>query len=420
MLTSLLLATVVLQGPNQAPVPPVAPALPVRVGSISGPKAANEVDGVNEADKHQSAPLPPPPTVDAKHQAELDSDTAQGKKYSEQVEKELKLSKDAEGLKRVQRIGAEIAAIANKTPIIATWGDKRFSTFNYTFKVIEGKDVNAFSLPGGFIYVYEGLLKYVESDDELAGVLAHEISHASLRHVSTLEHEYSKLEAFQLPLILIAILTGGSAGSNALTLGSLLGQATGSGWSVKAEQAADYGGFQYMLKTKYNPTGMLTMMERLARDERNSPNIDLGIYRSHPPSKERALALTMDMERSQIPIRRSQVATSFRCVVKPGDNGLVEIEFSGKKIVAFAGTNALTRADQTADALNEFFDSSPELFDVQLGEPGWIMARRLPLFKLAEEDAEAEKKPMDVVQLETLASLKLAIYRLAYRVWDTR
>ena len=120
MLNSLLLATAVLQGLNQAAEPCVAPAAAAHSGSGVGRQILSINDGGKESDKRQSAPLPPPPTVDPKHQAELDSDTAQGKKYSEQVEKELKLSKDTEGLKRVQRIGAEIAAIANKTPIIAT------------------------------------------------------------------------------------------------------------------------------------------------------------------------------------------------------------------------------------------------------------------------------------------------------------
>lgn len=397
MLVSLILASVLIKGPDTG-------------SQASAPTSST-------AQVPTSAPVP---IVDSKHQADLDSDKAAGKKYSEQVEKETKLSKDIEGQKRVQRIGAEIAAVANRTQIIATWGDKRFSPFNYTFKVLEGKDVNAFSLPGGYIYVYDGLLKYIESDDELAGVLAHEVSHASLRHVATLEREYSKMEAIQLPLILVAILAGGNGGANALTLGSLLGQATGSGWSLKAEQAADYGGFQYMLKTKYNPTGLLTVMERLARDERNSPNIDLGIYRNHPPSRERAQSITQDMQAQGIPIRRSLVATSFRCTVKPGDNGLVEVDFSGRKIIAFAGTDALTRADKIMETLNDFFDSSPELYDVQLGPDGWIMARRERLLQLTAEEGDAEKKPVEVVQLETLANLKLAIYRLAYRVWDTR
>ncbi len=117
-------------------------------------------------------------------------------------------------------IGGELAAIANASKVRTTWGDKRLNPFEYTFKVVE-EDVNAFSLPGGYIYIYEGLVKYAESDDELAGVLAHEIAHASMRHVATMQREAGKLSAMQNPLILAAILIGGAKGGDAMMVGQL-------------------------------------------------------------------------------------------------------------------------------------------------------------------------------------------------------
>jgi len=163
---------------------------------------------------------------EAKHQRDIDNDIKLGKDYSADVDKETKPSEDKAIVERVQRIGNELAEIANATPITALWGDKRMSKFPYVFKVIQGKDVNAFSLPGGTIYVYEGLVKYVESDDELAGVLSHEISHASLRHVATLQREQSKLSIIQLPLLLLTLLSGQLPGldqpSAPLTFGSAI------------------------------------------------------------------------------------------------------------------------------------------------------------------------------------------------------
>jgi predicted Zn-dependent protease len=362
-----------------------------------------------------------PPVLDPKHEANVQNDKELGKKYSAEVDKELKASADADGLKRVQRIGSEMAEIANRTLTKTLWGDKRFSPFDYQFKLVEGKDVNAFSLPGGYIYVYDGLLKYVESDDELAGVLAHEIGHAALRHVATLQREQSKLNAIQLPLILVAILAGGSSGAaGALGLGSLVGTAVGNGWSVKAEQAADYAGFQYIAQSKYNPTGMLTMMERLARDERGGPNIDWGIYRTHPPSRERAAALETNISRAGIPVQRSAVTTSYRATMRPGENLNVDVLFGGRRIVSFSGTDAIQRADELVPRLNTFMDSEPDLFDLEIDLDGTVFARRRALFQISPLDAEAAKRPLADYQKEVMKNLKTAIYGLAYRVWDTR
>jgi predicted Zn-dependent protease len=362
-----------------------------------------------------------PPVLDPKHEANVQNDKELGKKYSAEVDKELKASADADGLKRVQRIGGEMAEIANRTLTKTLWGDKRFSPFDYQFKLVEGKDVNAFSLPGGYIYVYDGLLKYVESDDELAGVLAHEIGHAALRHVATLQREQSKLNAIQLPLILVAILAGGSSGAaGALGLGSLVGTAVGNGWSVKAEQAADYAGFQYIAQSKYNPTGMLTMMERLARDERGGPNIDWGIYRTHPPSRERAAALETDISRAGIPFQRSAVTTSYRATMRPGENLNVDVLFGGRRIVSLSGTDAIQRADELVPRLNTFMDSEPDLFDLEIDVDGTVFARRRALFQISPLDAEAAKRPLADYQKEVMKNLKTAIYGLAYRVWDTR
>jgi len=376
-----------------------------------------------------AAPPAPAPTQaapsqaaqdDAKHKQDIQNDIEAGKKYAEQADKELKVSQDAEANARLQRIGADIAAIANANPITALWGDKRFSAFPYSFKLVEGKDVNAFSLPGGYIYVYEGLIKYCESDDELAGVLAHEVAHASLRHVATLQREQSKLNAIQLPLILIAILASSNQAGNVIQGVGVLGTAIGSGWSVKAEEAADYGGFQYMLKSKYNPTGMLTLMERLARDEKNQPTIDWGIYQTHPPSRERADSLSHDMAEANVPIERSKVTTSFRATVKPGEDHSVDILFGKKKLVSFGGSDALQRADDTVVRLNSFFDDVPDLFEIGTGEDGAILGRRRPLIKLTADDAAVAKMTVEDLKKETVRNLRVALYGLAYRVWDLR
>ena len=356
-------------------------------------------------------------------QRDIDADKEKGKKYSALVEKEVKLSKDTAIVERVERLGGIMAAIANKTPVTTTWGEKRLSSFDYAFKVVEDKDVNAFSLPGGYIYVNEGLVKYAESDDELMGVLAHEVAHAEMRHVATLQREQEKLSTAQLPLLLAAIFSGNSETIGAVLTGtSLINMAKGSGWSVKAEQAADFGGFQYMLKTDYDPTGMLTFMERLARDDRSKPQgfVDLGIFRTHPPGRERADALVRYMTDSGMPIRRSHVAASFRATAKPVQGEQVEILYGGRHVTTLAGPDSAERAGRVTERLNDFFDSMPELYDISFGPGGEILGRKQTLITITSLDAGALNKPTRDLQQEAVRNLRTALYNVAYRVWDAR
>jgi Zn-dependent protease with chaperone function len=358
-----------------------------------------------------------PSALDARHKSELDRDKELGKKYSVEVEKGLKLSKNQEAVDRVQRIGGELAEVANRENVTVLWGDRRLNPFEYTFKVVEGQDVNAFSLPGGYIYIHEGLIKFSESDHELAGVLAHEIAHASFRHVATLQKEAGKLSVMQIPLILAAIF-GGTSGMDVLRAGGLAAQAVASGWSQKAEEAADFGGLQYMLSSNYNPTGILTFMERLAKDEQSRPYVNWGIYRTHPPSRERAAALTQSMRTLNLPIRRSQVTVSLKTQVKPGENGIVELWFSGKKLVGFAGTDALDRADAAARRLDVYFDDVPDVYTIRTSYPATILGGAKPLITLLPEDAKAETLSVDDLLDRTVKNLQAAVFNISYRVWS--
>ncbi len=357
---------------------------------------------------------------DPKHAADLKRDADLGKQYASEAEKELKASKSQLHIDRVNRIGDEIAAIANLNQVKALWGDPRLNPFEYHFKVVEGKDVNAFSLPGGYIFVYEGLLDFVESDDELAGVLSHEIAHASFRHLATLMREQSRFDAFSIPLILIAILSGGQAGTGSLVLRDLINQAGRSGWSQKAEDSADYGAFQYMLQSKYSPVALLTFMERLAATQRAIEAIDWGIFRTHPPSRDRAELITSYLNAAKIQIRRSQVSLSFRTVAKDGSSGSIGVEFNGRKLHTFAGVEAKVRAEEAVLKLNAFFDTVPELFEVQAMPDGTVVGRKRALFTVSPADAEAAGSSVDKLTSDSVRAMKRSLYMLAFRVWDAR
>jgi hypothetical protein len=368
--------------------------------------------------KEPVAPQAPPAdeafVISANRQKELDSDRELGSRYSAETEKQYKISGDVELTKRLERISNELVPIANRTLVKVTWGDPLPARFEYQIKLIEGDDVNAFSIPGGFIYVFEGLMKTAESDDEIAGVLAHEIAHAAQRHVIVLQKKATRINALTLPLVILGILTGNPA---ALIIGQGVGTAFTSGWSVDAEKSADYAAMQYMQKSRYDITGLLTFMERLAAMERVLPE-DLGIFRTHPPGRARAEAITQYMDERGVPLRRSRVSSSLRVVLEPGDNDTVLLKMGKRKLFNLAGNDAIARGDAAAKALNEFFDSSPQVYELTLSLDGTLTGRRRQLVHLTEEDAAHFRVPVHEFRQNALKSVRNAMLASSFRLWE--
>ncbi len=368
-----------------------------------------------------------PPTVQSgqqktKAEIQLDKDVADdkeiGKKAADEYDKQYRPTKDTEAQRRVEEIGAKLALIANANGFEVLWGDKRHSEFEYKFKVVESKDVNAFSLPGGYIYVFQGLVDFCQSDDELAGVLAHEISHASQRHVATLRREQDKLLPITIPIILASIFSGGQNAGPGIAAVGLGTTAATNGWSVKAETSADYGGAQLMVAAGYDATGMLTFMERLqAKEGVVDTAVDWGIYRTHPLSKVRAQRIEEYMKKNLIPIRRSQVAADFRVSGKANDKGQTTL-FFGKRKLFVVGNPANDRTNALTKTLNDFFDRVPEMYEVTTGEEGVIYAKNRTLITLTADDAKANNMDLETLQNSVAKSIRSSIFTLAYHIWE--
>ena len=308
-----------------------------------------------------------------------DAEVRLGRMNAESNDKQVRLVTDAAIVERVNRIGKEIAAVANKTPIPAKWGSGQLKPFNYSFKVVDDKDINAYSLPGGFIYVNKGLLDYVRSDDELAGVLAHEITHASHHHMMKLIKEQNKIQNVLLPAMIAAILLSKSNPGDIGTLltgSSLYTTAKLNTYGVEAEKDADFGGLTLLTHTKYNPVGLYSVMLRLASDERNHNLVDLGIYRTHPPGDERAEAAKKLLEELHVPIELSKVDPTQRVTVtlnKAGAKGrdVAELKIQGMtlcKVIAADDQTAEERGIKIAMKLTPFFDRELQAFEVKLNQ----------------------------------------------------
>jgi predicted Zn-dependent protease len=414
MLSTLVFASLLLkQGPTQGQEPRV----PAPIGGPQTPK-----------DKVKTPTGPPTPwfnkdedtfdlPTDPKHREDLKHDEEQGKKYAAEVLKEIDPSTNMAYQERVERIGQEIAHIANHTNAIASWGDRRHNVYHYRYTVLKGEDVNAFSLPGGYIFVFEGLMKFVESDDELAGVLGHETSHAAFRHIATLKHK-SNSEAYLGGLAILASILSHNVAPFAAT--NMIMQSTESGWSINAEKAADYGGFQILQNShKYNPVAMLTFMERLNRQDRAMDKImNSTIYQTHPITKERAEAMESDLKDAGIPVERSKASPTFRVQLRNCPDGTVDAAFDSRKIYKFGGPDAQARAAAVAEKLNRFYDEVPQAFDVSgRTNPSVITYKTDVLFTVSPEDAAANKTTQDKLVADTINAIKKSLIDLGYRVW---
>jgi len=369
-----------------------------------------------------AAQAPAPAFADDKKKApEEDPEVRLGRENAAENDRTVKLITDAALLDRVNRIGREIAAIANSEQIPVLWGQPELKKFEYTFKIVQDKDVNAYSLPGGFIYVHTGLLDYIHSDDELAGVLAHEIAHAAHHHMMKLIGEQNKMQRnLILPILLAAILTrsGGQDLGNLLLAGQLYMVAKLNSYGVEAEKDSDQAAVRYLMKTKYNPVGLLTFMERLARDELRGPERELGIFRTHPPSPERARALLALLGEMKIPVHRRDVDPTLSARVGTTTmNGVTLAEVKLNKTViarlaAAEGQSGEERAKQFSENLNRLLDAGLQMYEVRLNpDKTRVLARSQTLLAFTQADADAQKTTVAQLSQDALSAIKNLLWQ---------
>ncbi|MBC7526418.1 MAG: M48 family metalloprotease [Chthonomonadaceae bacterium] len=370
--------------------------------------------GLSSQGKAQTVPNPLPPISTEADRPDItatdpnDSEVRLGRENSILNDKQVKLLTDPQMVARVNRIGREIAVIANKQVVPSLWGNSQIKPFDYTFKIVDDKDVNAYSLPGGFIYVNKGLLDMVRSDDELAGVLAHEVAHAAHHHMIKLLKEQNKLNKVLLPLQLaaLAMIIGGQSGGNGRGTNDAANLMTGlnlysiarlNSYGVEAEKDADHTGMIYLTKTKYNPVGLYSFMIRLAKLERSHNGIDLGIYRTHPPGVERVAAAEAELSLLKIPIALGEVDPTLRTNVfltkTEAGTEIAEVKMRDVVMCRVIGTdsmNAEQRGATISKRLNSLLDSNLQPFEIRASRDNTVtLVRGTSL--LTQADALAQK-----------------------------
>ena len=223
---------------------------------------------------------------------DLNKEQKLGKKLSENIEKKYEVVEDLEKNLLLREIGNKLAKVSE------------LKGMNYHFKILNIEEPNAFSIPGGYIYVTYDLFDYIQSDDELAGILAHEIAHVIHNHALKQTRDNTK---FTLLTILAVLLTGepdvGVLGK--LTTITFLNQ-----YSREYEEEADLTAIDLLTKTEYNPVGFLTFLERLYTREMFKPEVNLGIFQTHPETENRINYVKDKLKEKGIDIDR-RVTTDY-------------------------------------------------------------------------------------------------------------
>ena len=204
---------------------------------------------------------------------------AQGKKYHEYILAQYGVYDDPDLQTYVNEIGQKLAAQSHR------------SHLKFHFTVLDSPEINAFALPGGYIYITRGIMAYLNSEAEIAGVLGHEIGHVTARH--SVRQQSGQFASSLLNVVVAATTGNQSLGqlSNQLTTGIVRG------YGRKHELEADKLGAQYLHNIGYNPESMLEVIgvlkdqeiyeRELAKKQNREPNVYHGVYSTHPKNDKR-------------------------------------------------------------------------------------------------------------------------------------
>jgi predicted Zn-dependent protease len=215
-----------------------------------------------------------------------------GKSYAMQLEKSVKFVNDPVVTEYVNRIAQNLVKNSDaKVP--------------FTIKVIDSDEVNAMALPGGFMYVNSGLILTADDEAEMAGVIAHEISHVAAHHAVREQTRMNYAQLGTIPLIFI----GGWTGYGIYEAAQIGIPLTFLQFSRGFEAQADFLGVQYMYRAGYDPQAFVTIFEKLENLEKTKPHLISKAFSSHPQTPDRIEATQKEIA-TILPPRAEYVVTT--------------------------------------------------------------------------------------------------------------
>jgi predicted Zn-dependent protease len=198
-----------------------------------------------------------------------------GKELFDKLEKHGYLDRNERVEHYITNIGNRL--LANSNPI-----------FDFRFCVIKNAGINAFATPGGYVYVFRGLINLVETESELAGVLAHEIAHVNARHISRMAEKAGRLNVAALAALMASALFGGGGQASAALAAMTMATATHMSlqYSREHEEEADRLGMAILVQSGYEGHSMVDFLKIMRRYEFYSNSIP-SYFMTHPGTDER-------------------------------------------------------------------------------------------------------------------------------------
>ena len=206
-----------------------------------------------------------------------------GRETNAQVRKEVPETRDAQTLAYLRGIGERLARQAA--------GPK----YPYSFAMANYRQINAFALPGGPVWIHRGVLHAATNESQVAGVLAHEVAHIAQRHAAS---QLTKGMMANLGLGLLgAVLGGGAGGGAAQSAAAFLTNGIFMKFSRDDEREADQVGLQLMRRAGWDGRGMVELFEMLQREARRNPGSVEVFFSSHPSPQDRIERLRSEIAR---------------------------------------------------------------------------------------------------------------------------
>lgn len=195
-----------------------------------------------------------------------------GAGYAQQIERQLPLVEDAELTRYINVLGDSIARIADARNL------------DWSFRIVDSPDVNAFAIPGGFIYINRGLIERSTSLAQVAGVIGHEIGHVTMRHSIK---QMQKAQGTNLGVTLVCVLTSVCNNEASQAMINIGASAAFASFSRQDEDEADAEGVTYMVDARIDPNGIPEMFQILLDERTRKPGALDTWFRSHPLEESR-------------------------------------------------------------------------------------------------------------------------------------
>jgi predicted Zn-dependent protease len=198
-----------------------------------------------------------------------------GATYSAQIAKQMPLITDPEALRYLNVLGDSLAKVTDQRDL------------QWHFNIVDSKEVNAFAVPGGYVYVNRGLIERAQSMSQVAGVIGHEIGHVTKRHSIKQQQKAQGANGVTTLACILTRVCGSGLASSAINLGAggLFAQ-----FSQSDEAEADEEGVRTVIKAGIDPNGIPEMFRILLEERKNNPGAAEAFFATHPLEEKRIAA----------------------------------------------------------------------------------------------------------------------------------